>query len=133
MLESKIFEITPLIKERLRTLRESSYLIKYFFYDDFEIEKEKLVPKKIQKEQIIKGLKKSIDLIEKIEIFEPENLEDNFRNLADEINLKAGQLFFPIRIALTGRRESPPLFDTMKAIGVQSSIKRLNKAINILE
>ena len=65
--------------------------------------------------------------------FEPENLEDNFRNLADEINLKAGQLFFPIRIALTGRRESPPLFDTMKAIGVQSSIKRLNKAINILE
>ena len=133
VLESKIFEITPLIKERLRTLRESSYLIKYFFYDDFEIEKEKLVPKKIQKEQIIKGLKKSIDLIEKIEIFEPENLEDNFRNLADEINLKAGQLFFPIRIALTGRRESPPLFDTMKAIGVQSSIKRLNKAINILE
>ena len=57
----------------------------------------------------------------------------NINIIQEELGLKAGQLFFPIRIALTGRRESPPLFDTMKAIGTESSIKRLNNAINILE
>ena len=106
--------------------------MKYFFYDDFEIEKEKLLPKKVEAIQIIEGLKKSIELINSIEVFDPENLEDNFRKLAEELKLKAGQLFFPIRIALTGRKESPPLFDTMKVIGRESSIKRLNNAINIL-
>ena len=88
---------------------------------------------KTEKSEIIIGLKKSIELIEKTKLFEPENLEIEFRALAEELGLKAGQLFFPIRIALTGRRESPPLFDTMKAIGTESSIKRLNNAINILE
>ena len=132
-LKSKIYEITPLIKERLKTLDESSHLVEYFFFDNFEIDKEKLVPKKTEKSEIIIGLKKSIELIEKTKLFEPENLEIEFRALAEELGLKAGQLFFPIRIALTGRRESPPLFDTMKAIGTESSIKRLNNAINILE
>ena len=132
-LKSKIYEITPLIKERLKTLDESSHLVEYFFYENFEIDKEKLVPKKTEKSEIIIGLKKSIELIEKTKLFEPENLEIEFRALAEELGLKAGQLFFPIRIALTGRRESPPLFDTMKAIGTESSIKRLNNAINILE
>ena len=99
----------------------------------FEIDKDKLVPKKTEKSEIIIGLKRSIELIEKTKLFEPENLEIEFRALAEELGLKAGQLFFPIRIALTGRRESPTLFDTMKAIGTESSIKRLNNAINILE
>ena len=132
-LKSKIYEITPLIKERLKTLDESSNLVEYFFYENFEIDKDKLVPKKTEKSEIIIGLKRSIELIEKTKLFEPENLEIEFRALAEELGLKAGQLFFPIRIALTGRRESPPLFDTMKAIGTESSIKRLNNAINILE
>jgi|TARA_B110000263_G_scaffold134578_1_gene116888 glutamyl-tRNA synthetase len=132
ILNSKISSLVPLIKERLKTFSESTYLLKYFFYDDFEIEKEKLLPKKVEAIQIIEGLKKSIELINSIEVFDPENLEDNFRKLAEELKLKAGQLFFPIRIALTGRKESPPLFDTMKVIGRESSIKRLNNAINIL-
>ena len=121
------------IRDRLKTLDESSNLVEYFFYENFEIDKDKLVPKKTEKSEIIIGLKRSIELIEKTKLFEPENLEIEFRALAEELGLKAGQLFFPIRIALTGRRESPPLFDTMKAIGTESSIKRLNNAINILE
>ena len=64
---------------------------------------------------------------------EPENLEEKFRELAKNSGLKAGQLFFPIRIALTGRKESPPLFDTMCAIGKEKSINRLYSAISIIK
>jgi glutamyl-tRNA synthetase len=132
IIKSKLLLLVPLVKERLKTFSESTYLLEYFFYDSFEIEKEKLVPKKVEPQQIIEGLKKSIELIDSVEDFLPENLEDKFRELAEKLNLKAGQLFFPIRIALTGRKESPPLFDTMNAIGRESSIKRLYKAINII-
>mgnify|MGYP001281356300 FL=1 len=92
-----------------------------------------MIPKKVETEQIINGLKSSIDLLSSVEKFDPEFLEKEFRDLAEKLELKAGQLFFPIRISLTGRKESPPLFDTMCAIGKENSINRLYSAISILK
>jgi glutamyl-tRNA synthetase len=133
LLNSKISELTPLIRDRLKKISESSYLLEYFFYDELAIDKESLIPKKVETHQIIDGLSSSIKLLEKINLFEPESLEEKFRDLAKSLSLKAGQLFFPIRISLTGRKESPPLFDTMCAIGKENSIKRLYNAISILK
>lgn len=133
LLNSKISELTPLIRDRLKKISESSYLLEYFFYDELAIDKESLIPKKVETHQIIDGLSSSIKLLEKINLFEPEGLEEKFRDLAKSLSLKAGQLFFPIRISLTGRKESPPLFDTMCAIGKENSIKRLYNAISILK
>ena len=132
LLESKILILTPLIRERIKKISDSSYLLEYFFYDELNIEKDSLVPKKVEINQIINGLSKSIELLQKVDDFNPEFLEEKFRNLAKDLELKAGQLFFPIRISLTGRKESPPLFDTMCAIGKENSINRLYSAINIL-
>ena len=129
----RISILTPLIRERLRNVSESSFLLEYFFYDDLEIKKETLLPKKVEPKSIIDGLTKSIALIDEEKKFEPENLEEKFRELAKNSGLKAGQLFFPIRIALTGRKESPPLFDTMCAIGKEKSINRLYSAISIIK
>ncbi|MEC7837632.1 MAG: glutamate--tRNA ligase [Chloroflexota bacterium] len=133
LLNSKIKDLTPLVRERLKKISESSYLLEYFFYDDLDIKKESLIPKKVDTTEIINGLNSSIGLIEEIELFEPDSLEVQFRDLAESLGLKAGQLFFPIRISLTGRKESPPLFDTMCAIGKENSIKRLYNAISILK
>tara|TARA_Y100000768_G_scaffold79844_2_gene56702 strand:+ start:3237 stop:4703 length:1467 start_codon:yes stop_codon:yes gene_type:complete len=132
LLESKILILTPLIRERIKKISDSSYLLEYFFYDELNIEKDSLVPKKVEINQIINGLSKSIELLQTVDDFNPEFLEEKFRNLAKDLELKAGQLFFPIRISLTGRKESPPLFDTMCAIGKENSINRLYSAINIL-
>ena len=133
LLETKILELTPLVRERLKKISDSSFLLEYFFYDNLKIEKESLIPKKVETEQIINGLKSSIDLLSSVEKFDPEFLEKEFRDLAEKLELKAGQLFFPIRISLTGRKESPPLFDTMCAIGKENSINRLYSAISILK
>jgi len=133
LLNSKIIDLTPLVRERLKKISESSYLLEYFFYDDLVIEKEALIPKKVEVDEIINGLNNSISLLEKTDSFEPDKLEEKFRDLAESLELKAGQLFFPIRISLTGRKESPPLFDTMCAIGKENSIKRLYNAISILK
>jgi len=55
------------------------------------------------------------------------------RQLADELGLKAGQLFGILRIAVTGQRVSPPLFETMAIVGKEQVLQRLEKAIQLLE
>ena len=131
--KTQIEKLTPLIKERLKNINDASYLLNYFFYDNLEINSDQLIPKNTSKESIIIGLQKSTELLQGIENLEPEILEGKFRVLADNLGLKAGQLFFPIRIALTGRKESPPLFHTMEALGKEKSIERIDKAIKIIE
>ena len=49
--------------------------------------------------------------------FEADELEPPLRSLADERGWKVGDLFMAIRVAITGRTATPPLFDTMVAIG----------------
>jgi glutamyl-tRNA synthetase len=59
--------------------------------------------------------------------------EDAFRALAEELNLKPGQLFGILRVAVTGKTVSPPLFESMAVIGKETVLKRLQEAVNILE
>ena len=54
----RISILTPLIRERLRNVSESSFLLEYFFYDDLEIKKDTLLPKKVAPKSIIDGLAK---------------------------------------------------------------------------
>ena len=55
------------------------------------------------------------------------------RALAEERGWKAGDLFMAIRVAITGRTVTPPLFDTMVAIGYDRTLDRLRAAIDLLD
>ena len=59
--------------------------------------------------------------------------EARFRALAEELGLKAGQLFMPIRVAVTGRTESPGLFGTLRVVGRERAIKRVQQAVEALK
>ena len=59
-------------------------------------------------------------------------LETNLRNMADALGWKAGQLFMPIRVAITGSKASPPLFETMQVLGRARVLSRLRDAIRRL-
>ena len=54
------------------------------------------------------------------------------RSLADELGLKAGQLFMPIRVAVTGRAQTPGLFGTLRVIGAARCRARLLAAVDLL-
>jgi glutamyl-tRNA synthetase len=59
-------------------------------------------------------------------------VEARLRALAEERGLKAGQLFMPIRVAITGRDKSPGLFETMRVLGNERVRTRLAAAIEKL-
>jgi glutamyl-tRNA synthetase len=64
--------------------------------------------------------------------FEADELEPVLRELAAARGWKPGDLFMAIRVAVTGKTATPPLFDTLVALGRERTIERLRSAIDIL-
>ena len=74
------------------------------------------------------ALNAAYDLINNADNWDIETLENAFRLLAQTLEIKTGQLFGSIRVAITGRTAAPPLFDTIHALGKQRCIERIHKA-----
>jgi glutamyl-tRNA synthetase len=56
-------------------------------------------------------------------------LNQTLRAVAQEMGVKAGQMFQPIRVAVCGRKNAPPLFETLEVLGRETTLKRIDQAI----
>ena len=128
-----IKQITPLIHERAKILTEVPELTEFFFTDELSYQPELLIVKKMNRESAIKALKTSMVKLKKLPLFDEESLEAVLRPLADELELKTGQLFGTLRVAVTGRTVAPPLFQTMAALGKERCGQRIKAALKILQ
>jgi glutamyl-tRNA synthetase len=54
------------------------------------------------------------------------------RAAAQELGIKAGQMFQPIRVAVCGRKNAPPLFETLEVLGREKTLARIEQAIGNL-
>jgi glutamyl-tRNA synthetase len=129
----KLEDITPLIQERIRTLDEAVEMAGFFFQDDITIEPELLIGKNMTVEESALAAQRALEVITFLPTFETETLEQSLRDLADELDLKAGQLFGILRIAITGQRVSPPLIESMEVIGKSKVIERIQFALDLLK
>jgi glutamyl-tRNA synthetase len=59
-------------------------------------------------------------------------LDQTLRIAAQELGLKAGQMFQPIRVAVCGRKNAPPLFETLQVLGREITLARIEQAISKL-
>jgi glutamyl-tRNA synthetase len=91
-----------------------------------------LIGKKMTAETTLRALKAAQEKISLLESFDRDLLEGTLRPLAEELGLKSGQLFSPLRVAVTGRTAAPPLFETMAVLGKERCLKRLEAAIERL-
>ena len=91
-----------------------------------------LIAKKTEPAQIREALEAVSDLLATTDLNDHDGTEAALRGLAEQLGLKAGQLFMPIRVAVTGRTESPGLFDTLRAIGQERVRGRIKQAIALL-
>ncbi len=78
------------------------------------------------------ALTRARDLLNTIEQWEHSAMEPPMRELATELGLKTGQLFGSIRVAVSGRTATPPLFQMMEVLGRQRTMQRINEAIDRL-
>jgi glutamyl-tRNA synthetase len=90
-----------------------------------------LIPQKGDAAMAQKVLNKARDVLAGTE-FKHEALEHALRGAAQESGVKAGQMFQPIRVAVCGRKNAPPLFETLEVLGREKSLARIEKAIQKL-
>ena len=79
----------------------------------------------------VKALTRARELLAQTE-FKHDSLDKALRAAAQELGLKAGQMFHPIRVAVCGRKNAPPLFETLEVLGREATLKRIEEALERL-
>jgi glutamyl-tRNA synthetase len=122
--------LLPMVVERLPRLDAVGPMLDFVFIEDVAVDPADLVPKRWDVATTIVGLAEAERVIAALgEIsFEADELEPSLRALCEERGWKVGDLFMAIRVAITGRKATPPLFDVMVAIGYHATLDRLAAA-----
>ena len=116
-------------QEKIKLLKEIPGLIDFFFTDAVEY-KEEAVGKVFKQESAKMVLEESAKRLTARDDFSADGLEKYARDLAQEKAIKAGQVFHPIRVAISGRTQGPSLFHMMEVMGKDTVLKRINAALD---
>ncbi len=123
--------ITPLIQERLQTLAEVTPLVDFFWAESVDPPPAaEFLTKKWagQAQAAADALVAVAEAIASLDPFEADPIQERLRALAETLGVKAGDLFTLVRLAVTGRRIAPPLFETMEIVGLEPCLERLEAA-----
>jgi glutamyl-tRNA synthetase len=133
--DDEIRSLLPVVQGRLPTLSAVGDLIGFLFVNDLRPDPAVIVPKRWDVATTAASLADARHTIADVGriAWESEEIELRLRRLVEERGWKAGDLFMAIRVALTGRTATPPLFDTMVALGYERTLARLDRAVETLE
>jgi len=122
--------LIPLVRERLPVLGAVGDQVGFLFVDEPALDPAVVIPKRWDRDTTVAGLDAALEAIaENGEVaFDAQGLEATLRALADARGWKAGDLFMAIRVAVTGRTATPPLFETLVALGHDRSLARIARA-----
>lgn len=126
-----INQTIPLVKDRLHKLSDYPSLVDFFIKEP-KVDANLLIQKGADKKTIREQLRVSLENLEKTESWKAKNLENLFRKLAGDYNWHVGKYFMAVRICLTGKTATPPLFETMEVLGKEKTIKRLKSVLKKL-
>jgi glutamyl-tRNA synthetase len=125
----KMLAVTPLIRERIKVLRDVLTAADFFFVDQLQpYNSAELIPQKGDAVMAMKVLTRAREVLGNVE-FKHAPLDQALRAAAQELGLKAGQMFQPIRVAVCGRKNAPPLFETLEVLGRETTLQRIERAI----
>ena len=132
--DDELRALIPVAQERLPTLGAIGDLVGFLWVDRLIVDRDLLVPKRWDPATTRAGLEAARATIESVTpvTFEADELEPPLRALAEARGWKVGDLFMAIRVAVTGRTATPPLFDTLVALGRERTLERLDQAIELL-
>jgi glutamyl-tRNA synthetase len=129
----RLLRVTPLVQERIKLLNDVVEMAGFFFHDDVAPDSAaSLIPKKMTAPQTAAALQSAYDTLAGLPDFAAHSQEDALRPLAESLGLNPGQLFGVLRVAVTGKTVSPPLFETMEVLGREVSLARIKRAFALL-
>lgn len=130
--QALLSKIVPLVRERIKKLGEFEGLAGFFF-NDVAWTKEELLEKRESAGSAAEKLRGVLAQLEKEDDWTAGQLEGEVRGLSQEKGWKAPALFMLLRVAVTGQKVSPPLFESMEVLRKDKTIQRIKRAIKVLE
>jgi glutamyl-tRNA synthetase len=120
-------EAAPLVQERMTVLSEAPGLLAFLFTPDDALEFEAdALPK--DADQAVRIIEASVGALERLDDFATAAIEEALRaELIEGAGLKPRDAFGPLRTGISGRRISPPLFESMEILGKSSTLARLER------
>jgi len=122
----EIEKLIPMLKERSKTLLDIANGVEFFYLKDVVFDEK--AKAKFLDEPSKENLKKVVELIENFGVEDRDRLNSEFKNLAETLSIKMKNIAQPVRVALTGKTVSPPIFEMMEVLGKEESLKRINHA-----
>ena len=120
------------VKERVKVIPEILPMVRFLFEDDIEIEVDSMITKKVDKATATSIIEATIAKFETMEDFSLAEIEKNLKEVVSDLELKMGAVFVTVRIAVTGAKATPPLFDSILALGKEKVLKRLSECLGLL-
>ena len=136
--DESVLRVVPLLKERLVRLADAPELVAFLTETDAQVaalyEADALLPKQRSPSEVADAVRAAREALGGLTDadFAADVLESTSRATAEELGWKAGDFFRPLRVAVTGRSVTPPLFGSMELLGRERVLARLDAALGLL-
>ncbi|MFN3413486.1 MAG: glutamate--tRNA ligase, partial [Thermoanaerobaculum sp.] len=132
-----LLTVLPLVRERIDKLEDFIAYASFFFVGEVSYPPE-VLPKLVMKKPTAAEAAAILEELLEEELdplldWSKDNLEAALRGFAEARGLRAGDFFMAVRVAVTGRTATPPLFETMEVLGKETCRRRLRHAISVLK
>lgn len=131
--DATLLKVMPLIRERLVTLDDAIPFAGFFFREDVQPQALELIAQGLSAAQSAQITRQALALMETLPHLNHLSAEPPLRALAENAGLTVNQVFGILRVAVTGQKVSPPLFESMEIIGREKVLARVRRAIALLE
>jgi glutamyl-tRNA synthetase len=121
-------KVVTLVQSRIKKLSEWPIHADAFYVGRPEFDRALLTPKKVNEETARKILSAGAECLAGVVPFTAEALDSACRALADELELKIRSVFMVLRVAISGAKVSPPLFESMEILGKDETLQRIRSA-----
>jgi len=120
-------DIAPLVQERTRLLPEAGSQVTFLF-EDFDAYDDQSWDKVMTKEGVVEVLEEGRLAIAGLDTWDTGSVESALRAIPEKLGIGAGKTFQPMRVAVTGSSVSPPLFESISALGRERTLERIDRA-----
>ncbi len=125
-----VLAATPLVNERMQVLSEAEGMLGFLLVDEDAFALDPDDAGKVLTADAAPVLQASVDALGALETWDTPSIEQALRSaLVDGLGIKPKHAFGPVRVAVTGRRVSPPLFESLDLLGRERSLRRLRAGL----
>ena len=118
------------LKERSKTLIELAHSLSFYITEGIEFDEK--AKKRFLTEKSLPYLIEVKEAFSSLDLFIGPEIEKVFADIVSRYNIKLGNLAQPVRVAVTGKAESPGIFEVLEILGREKTLKRLEKAVGII-